>query len=411
MLNTIKKIINSQLYAISLYARQISGTVVLLLVVRFLSVYEYGLFASYYRIAGFCLLITNLGYAEYILISSNKQVKNVQLKIGLFTILAIIVTLSVLFVSKFLPFESWIIFALVLIRLFFDGTFFGLMLPYYQASEKFNLISYINIFYSVMTILFALICYIFHYNLIVFLLMGVGLGVFNFIQCSYYAKINYPLVLKHMKELICQTDKSILTYAGSSLVFFIYNGIPSLYVATFIDKEKAALFFSAFAISNIITILMSAQYQKMIPEMMNVSTEKIKQVIKNNLIFLMGIDLLLLLIFIFIGKFILLILYSKPYYMNALPYLILLTLGNMAISFASVYGAYMTASGHQDVKLKTMTYAACITTLAIICCHKLGLYAAIIAYVLSASFMGIVYCYLGTKILNKDKAGETNILF
>ena len=37
----------------SLYARQIAGPFVLLLVVRFLSVYEYGLFASYNNIVVF----------------------------------------------------------------------------------------------------------------------------------------------------------------------------------------------------------------------------------------------------------------------------------------------------------------------------------------------------------------------
>ena len=408
MLRAIVKFFNSQLYAMSLYSRQIAGTAVLLLVVRFLSVYDYGLFASYNQIAAFCLLIANVGYAEYILVSSQKNVREVQLKIGMFLIFAILLTISVLFVSKFIPLESWLIFALVLVRTFFDSIFFGLMLPYYQASEKFNLISYINIFYSAMTILLALICYLFKLNLVIFLLMGIGLGVFNFIQCTYYAKINYILVIKHFKDLIKKIDKSILMYAGSTLSFWICGKIPSLYVATFIHKEKAALFFAALAISNIITILMSAQYQKMIPDMIKVSTKRIKEVIKNNLLFMMGVNFLLLLVFVFMGKFILVLLYSKEYYANALPYLILLTIGNSMLSFASIYGAYLTASGHQNIKLKTMVTAGIITTISILCTYKLDLYSAVISYIVSMLFIGCVYYIKGTQILKAQKIEENN---
>ena len=406
--NIIKNIFNNHLYAMSLYARQIAGTFVLLLVVRFLSVYDYGLFASYNQIAATCLMIANLGYAEYILVSSQKNVRDVQLKIGLFIGFAVVVLLSILCISGFVNLESRLIFALVAIRSFFDLTFLGLMLPYYQASERFDLISYINIFYSVMTILFALICYIFNLGLIQFLLLGIALGIFNFIQCTYYAKINYILVLKHLKEFIKKIDKSILIYAGSSLVFFFYNKIPSVYVATFIQKEEAALFFAAFTISNIISILLQAQYQKMIPEMIKAPVSIIKKIIKNNLIFMMTINFILLIIFALIGEQILIILYSKEFYMKALPYLLLLTLGNIFISFASVFGAFMTASGYQNLKLKIMSIASVVTLLSLFVFHKLGLFAAVISFVISASFMAITYCINGIKILHRKQEEENN---
>ena len=144
----------------------------------------------------------------------------------------------------------------------------------------------------------------------------------------------------------------------------------------------------------------------MIPDMIKVSTERIRQVLKHNLFFMMGVNVLLLIVFAFWGKDILVLLYSKEYYANAYPYLILLTIGNIAVSFASVFGAYMTASGHQDIKLKTMTVAGFITLCAIAVCHRFGLYAAVIAYIVSASFMGAVYFINGIKILNQQKLEE-----
>ena len=118
----------------SLYARQIAGTAVLLLVTRFLSVHDYGLFRSYGTIAGFCLMFANLEYGNYILVSSNAKVKEVKLKISLFMLHAIVLVCLALITSYLLKIDSYLIFALVLFRTFFDATFFGLMLPYFQAS-------------------------------------------------------------------------------------------------------------------------------------------------------------------------------------------------------------------------------------------------------------------------------------
>ena len=174
----------------------------------------------------------------------------------------------------------------------------------------------------------------------------------------------------------------------------------------FIEKEEAALFFAAFAISNIITILLSAQYQKMIPEMINTSALQIKKIIKNNLIFMMSVNLILLIILTIIGKFILHLLYSKDYYLNAYPFLLLLTCGNIAISYAYAYGAYLSASRHQDIKLKTMLAASIITIIVLSVTHKYGIYAAISAYIISAIFVSIVYRLRSKYLLKVQAAGE-----
>ena len=99
MLAKVKDGLNSQLYAISLYARQIAGTFILFVIAHYLSVYDYGLFSSYKNIAMFALLFANLGYSDYILVSSRANVKEVKLKISLFLFNAIALSILVAILS------------------------------------------------------------------------------------------------------------------------------------------------------------------------------------------------------------------------------------------------------------------------------------------------------------------------
>lgn len=401
MIKTIKNILKNQLYPISLYSRQIAGTAVLLLITRMLSVYDYGLFRSYAAIVGFWLMFANLNYNDYILVSSKNVVREVQLKIGLFICNAIFIAVLIGFGGFFSSLESKFIFMLILLRSFFDGTFFGIMLPYYQASRKFNLISWINIFYSIMTIVIAGISYILHFSLVKFLVLSVMLGFFNFVQCSFYAKINYFLVLNNLKKLLSQIDKSIFAYSGVSLCAYLYNQLPSLYASTMITKEEAALYFSAASIASIIGLLMFAQVQRIVPEMINAHVEKVKKIIKDSLRFILSINGLIFIFFVIFGKILLKMLYGKVYYANAYPILLILTFSNISIAIAAIYGAYITASGNQKMKIRMQIEAIGFTVVSLLLFYKLRIYAATIAYFLSATHIGLRYALVTKKLLDK----------
>lgn len=397
----IKKILIEQLYPLSLYSRQIAGTFVLLFIARYLSVYDYGLFSSYKTIASFWLLFANIGYNEYILVSSQNIVKEVQLKIGLFIINAIFITLLIAAGSLLSYVESHLIFLLVLLRTFFDSTFFSIVLPYFQSANKFTIISYINIFYSIATIIIAIMSYIMNLSLITFLLLSIILGLFNFIQVSLYAKINYFLTIKHIKRLISKLDKSIFAYIGVVLCSYLYMQIPSLYSSSFIKKEEAALYFAAFTISTIISLLINAQVQKMVPEMINNSIEKIKIIMKNNMKFIMSINAIVFLFLLLFGKIILKLLYEKDYYINAYPLLLILTISNISIAIAAIYGTYITASGNQHIKIRMQIEAIIISILTLSLFHKYGIYAAAMAYFLSATHIAIRYVIKTKKMLKQ----------
>lgn len=407
-MNAIIKILNSNLYAMSLYARQIAGTVVLLFIARYLSVYDYGLFSSYKTIAGFILILANLGYNEYILVSSQKVVKDVQLKIGFFIVNAIFLLLFITLGSLFFELESNKIFILVLLRTFFDATFFAIMLPFYQASNKFKLIANINFFYSIVTILIALCAFIFHLSLVQFLYLSIGLGLFNFIQCSIYAKINYFLSIKYFKKLFLKIDKTIFSYAGCTIGWIIYNQLPALYISFFINKELAALYFAAYTISSILFLLLGAQVQKMVPELINSTVMQARQIIRKNLIFIMSLNAIILLFFAIFGKFLLKLIYSKPYYIEAYPLLLLLTFANLVIAFASTHSSYITATGNQHYKVKIQFTGVIVSMLALYIFKNFGIYTPVIAYVLSAIAICISF-YRKTIILLKQQEQLENI--
>ena len=404
MLNKIINVLKNNIYPISLYCRQISGTVVLLFLARFLSVYDYGIFTSYKAQAAFLLLFANLGYNEYILVSSKKNIKDVQLKIGFFIINAFITMFLITVLSMFLNIESKYLFLLVLIRTFLDSTFFALMLPYFQAAKKFEIISSVNIFYSVVMIIITTVAYIFKFSLINFLWCNIILGIINFIQVSIFAKINYLLIIFHLKELIKHLDKSIFAYVGVLLCSYLYAQIPSLYISIYVNKEHAALYFSAFTISSIIMLLIVAQVQKILPELIKVSKEKIQKTIKKNMLIMNGINLVILLFFILFGKLLLSLIYGQEYYSNAYYILLLLTFSNISIATASIYGAYITASGNQQIKIKMQIEAIIICVLTLLLFHKFGIYSATLAYLLSATHIGIRYVIKTKQLLKvQDK--------
>lgn len=410
MIEKIKHILDNQLYAISLYARQIAGTVVLFIIARYLSVYEYGLFSSYKAIATFCLLFANLGYSEYILVSSNANVDKVKSKISLFVLNSIFITTLIAFISSFFNISDYFLFSLVVIRTFFDVTFFALILPYFQATKNFNQIAIINIVYAVCVSVIATASFVFKLSLFKFLVLNIILGFVNFIQCSYYAKINYILCFTNIKKYIKMLDKSIWAYIGVLICSYLYGQIPSLYVSGYLPKEQAALYFSAFTIANVIALLISAQTQKMVPEMINVSVSEAKQTIRTNLKFMSVITGGVFLFSVIFGKILLRILYGQVYYAQAYPVLLMLMAGNICVAEAAVFGAYITASGNQKKKIPMQIKATFVTLAGIVLFRKFGVTGATFAYLSATIYISVMYTTFTLKLL-KQKDSCSTVIF
>lgn len=394
---------NSFLYPVSLCLRQIMGTLVIFILARYIPVYEYGLFSSYKAIATFCLLFANAGYNEYILISSKGDVDIARKKISLFLVNAIFIILLIFLSTFFYNVESRFLFFLVLIRTFFDSVFFLLVLPYFQTSKKFNIISYVNLFYGFVLTIFAIILVFTHMSLTNFLILNIGLGLFNFLQVTCCERFNYIEVFKDLKSSFSLIDKNILFYIGALVCSYLYGQIPALYISLFVSKSDAALYFAASSIAAVIVMITVAQNQKVIADLINTSIYKIKLILKRNIFIIISITFSIFIFTLVLGKWILKLIYFQDYYVQAYPILLLLMLSNIFIAEAAVFGAYITASGFQRKKIIMQLEATIIAIFVLLILQSYKIYAAGFATLLSSLYIAIRYTLFVLGFIRKQE--------
>ena len=396
MYKVISEFFENQKYTMSLYARQIAGTLILFIIAHYLSVYEYGLFSSYKNIATFCLLFANLGYADYILVSTGARVVEVKAKTAMFMGHAILLTVLFMAISFLFGLDDRVLFLLIMVRTFFDVTFFSLILPCFQAEKNFDAISKINFIYSFFVTVIAVVSYLMKLPLVTFLWLNILLGVVNFLQCSRYAKIKYFGITQKVSQML---DRGIFAYVGVTLAYLLYAQIPSLYVSVMLTKEEAALYFAAFTISGVIALLVTAQTQKRLPEMIGADNESAKAVIKSNLKFLVGATVLIFLFTVVAGKALLRLLYGQDYYTNAYVVLLILMLGNICVAEAAVYGAYITASDNQRKKIPMQLEATFVTVLMLLLLREYSIVGAASSFLISSVYIAFRYTKFTKKFL------------
>ncbi|MCR4881800.1 MAG: hypothetical protein K6A44_07610 [bacterium] len=403
----VHNILKSQLYTVSVYCRQMAGTLVILLIARYLSVHDFGLFSSYKSIAVFCLLFANLDYDLYILVSSKANTHEVRLKISLFLLNTFFIISMVTLGSMFFDIENHILFLLVLLRTFFDTTFFCLVLPYFQATKKFSTIAKINILYGLTISAIAIYSYINKLSLLHFLILNICAGIINFIQCTYFSKINFFMALTKIKRFFQMLDKTIFSFMGSSITSYIYTQITALYVAVFLLKEQAALFFAAFTISSITSLFAAARIQKMLPELINKNTKEQIRIIKKNCIVMISVFGLILLCFGLFGKYILKLIYLKDYYQNAYLVLLILTFANAIVGLGRVFGNYIAVVGKQAMKIRFKFETSIISILGLVCFHKFGITGPAIVVAISSIYNTMRYILFSLKMIKINLKKET----
>ena len=187
-----------------------------------------------------------------------------------------------------------------------------------------------------------------------------------------------------------------------NICYILYVQTPSLFVSTYLDKEQAALFFSAFTIANIIMLLIGAQTQKAMPEFIDVKYADANKLIKKECLKVFICTFTIFLFFIIAGKFILKLLYSQDYYINAYLPLLILSMGNVCYGIGKIYVTFIMAKGQTNTIWKMQIEAIIICMVTLLLFHKFGIYAATLAYLLSATHIGFRYM-LKTKQLLKER--------
>jgi len=233
MLKLLKNLYNNHLYLISQYVRQVAVSIVVLIIARYLSVYDFGLFSSYKNIVEFCLMFTYMGISDFILVSSKANANDVRTKIAFFLFNALCISLLIASITKFLEIENHLLFVLIIFRCFFESVFFAIILPYFQATKTFNNIAKVNIFYSLGIAFIAIISYFFRLSLLQFLALNIYFGFFNFVICSRLMKIKISSLLNSIKNFFNIINKDTIIYSMSAIAYFLYSQLPLLYISIF----------------------------------------------------------------------------------------------------------------------------------------------------------------------------------
>ena len=155
--------------------------------------------------------------------------------------------------------------------------------------------------------------------------------------------------------------------------------------------------------TNIAFIIVITQNQKILPDLLKSNYENCKKILKNNIIYVLSAFLLIILLFIIKGKVILSALYGQQVYSQANLIFILLMLGNSFIAAGAVYGSYITAKGHQKLKIKMMLEASAITFISLLFFNRFGIYGAAISFDIAAIYAGIRFVFCAEKLLRQQK--------
>ena len=83
--------------------------------------------------------------------------------------------------------------------------------------------------------------------------------------------------------------------------------------------------------------------------------------------------------------------------------LLLLTIGNICVGEAGVYGAYITASGNQKMKIPMQLEATLVTIMSLFVFHKFNIYGAAISYLLAAAYISYRYTTFTYKLLTQKQ--------
>jgi O-antigen/teichoic acid export membrane protein len=186
-----------------------------------------------------------------------------------------------------------------------------------------------------------------------------------------------------------------------------YIQIQALYVSTFLPKEDAALFFSAFTLTTIITLFVGAQKQKLIPEILKTSVEVTRKILKSYLINSFILIFLVFVVFCLFGKNILALLYGQVYYQNANYVLLLLTIANFFTATIVIVGSYLTAKNKVHMKTPLQIESIFVAIISLFLFKIYGIYGATYSYIITALYLSIRYIMTVNNEINKE-LGEKN---
>lgn len=340
------------MYTISLLSRRAASLLLVMFISRIFLINEYGQYASFAAIGSYILIITNLGYHEYILYFSQGNsidAKNMQ---NSFILISFLTALGLVFLSSFYITENYLIFSMIFFKAFIEGPLSSILLTNIQIENRFEKMTIINFYYSITSTLLLVVLYFNNptFNELIFYVLLVSV--------SYLVLLSKDIILSFsiakVTSFIKQINKKIYYYMMVNLTLPLYMQTPIFIASISFSNTDIGKFFAAYTFANIILLLSISQLHKYQPVLINTIKEKkdFQSLVKRYLLNMFIINITAIIFFTIFGEYVLELIFGKPEYSESYVFLIIILFGNLFQSFASVFASVFTASGMQKIKFK-----------------------------------------------------------
>ncbi|UZO81870.1 oligosaccharide flippase family protein [Aquimarina sp. ERC-38] len=371
----------------------------MVLLARSIPLQEMGVFSSYINIIGILLLITNFGFSEYLLVNSKDNITGKD-NFKKFSNLSILIFIAITLGSIFLPIENIKLFILVLLKIYFEVHLYNILLSYYQAINQIKVITVTNIVSGVLFIVISLLCYYFDskiYSYLIFL--NIAYIVVVLIH-SRYVKFQIKSI-KSMVLLLKEIGNDLKYYGLTTITVPIYMMAPTVIASLLLSEEVLARYQVAFSISNIVTLISVSILQANYPQFLSIRDDI--RALRTALIRvgfkIISFNIVIFLIFITVGKDLLLLVYKKAAYADAYLPILMLLIAYTIFIFASILAVIMVVHKRQKQKSKFHIEFIIISLLSGLCLiHLYGILGVTISYIVLYTYTAVRYLYMYNKI-------------
>lgn len=350
------------LFVLSSLFRRGANYVFILFLSISLTASQFGEFSALLNRFSYFLIIANLGYNDYALVKAKNETDfNQMLTNGLF--LSLISFLLVLGGGIVSTYELWITTSLIVVKVFFENTFYTIILARFQYKNKLKRISWINVVYGSAIIAISLVAYSFSFNVDEYLI-PISIVAILVIGLGLTSRTKLKLNIRRAK--IDYTSREFVFYAFSFICVPIYMQMPSFFASYFLENEQMAIFQIAFTISNVVLLVSLSYMQFKFGEFLSNKNE-LKSLIRSTILILVLINGLFIILFYLIGGILIEFVYSDTFYKDAIQYVCLLGIINLLIVIASSFATALVVNEKQQVKLNIQlkTIATGILTIPI----------------------------------------------
>lgn len=353
----------------------------------------FGTVSAYNNVISILILFTNFGFSEYILVNSGSKEK-LHLNTRNLIFVSVLCAIIILSLSSIFPFESWLIFSLLWIKIYFENALALLLLAFFQVDKKMKVISAYNIFNSLLIFIVLGVLYYLKLGLLHYLIsiVLIYLATTLFLIGRHGLNPLYSLSLKR-KTRIYFWIKEMRYYGFSMITIPVYMMLPSVIGAISLKKPDFAIFQSAFSLTNIILLVSTSYLQSEYPKYLySESIAELKERLFKTVLKVFFLNAFIIVFFLFLGKDILLVVYKKEIFQSAFFPLLILLGANMLFVFASAFSVPIVINKQQKLKTKLhLEFIFISLVLSIFLIQLMGIVGICITYLLLYTYVFFRY--------------------